>query len=180
MLCTVRLFFFELVKIFFCNCVLIRRHALRAKEKLREVWKEPAVRLQQVTAADSDLQTLLAPSVRTYFIPFYLAQCVFFRYGSYYYVSRQQEEKDWSDTASEYSAVSFRSERSERSVGSGLSSVSVLSTASRSSTSSTYSSKSSVFSIEGLDHTLLSRGVAGTGQDKGMKRSALPHLVSLK
>eukprot|EP01036_Dinobryon_divergens_P032397 gene32397-41971_t len=112
------------------------RHALRAKEKLREVWKEPAVRLQQVTAADSDLQTLLAPS----------------------------EEKDWSDTASEYSAVSFRSERSERSVGSGLSSVSVLSTASRSSTSSTYSSKSSVFSIEGLDHTLLSRGVAGTGQ----------------
>ena len=45
-------------------CVLIRRHALRAKEKLIEIWKEPAVRLQQVIAADSDLQTLLAPTVR--------------------------------------------------------------------------------------------------------------------
>lgn len=86
-----------------------------------------------------------------------------------------QEEKDWLDTASEYSTVSFRSERSERSVGSGLSSVSVLSTASRSSTSSTYSSKSSatasVFSIEGLDHTLLSRGVAGAGQVTKEKKS---------
>ena len=40
-----------------------RSEALRAKEKLLVIWKEPAIRLQQVTAADSDLHTLLAQSV---------------------------------------------------------------------------------------------------------------------
>lgn len=132
--------------------VSCRADASKAATKLETLWKDPSERLKQVALADLDLQNLLDPQGDES-------------------ADRGKEgpRGDWADTASEYSAFSAKSERSERSVGSGLSSASVLSTSSKSSSISA-ASKTSSFSIQGLDHTLLSRGSASDKPFNGKEK----------
>eukprot|EP01034_Spumella_vulgaris_P024576 gene24576-30941_t len=110
--------------------------------ELSVIWKDPADRLQKVSTTDTALLDELNGV-------------------------GNKDEAQTSDTASEYSAVtqqSMLSYRSDtRSIRSGTSTLSILSEMSQQSAQSAAAQSttpSTSFSIEGLDHSLLSRGKA--------------------
>lgn len=126
---------------------------LKQTAQIAELWKAPAERLAAIALVDTTLSSALA------------------------------DEEEIKDTASEFSAISSYSALSAISGMSALSSasavtgmssgstVSILSAISDSKRSITDSrSVSTAFSIQGLDHALLSRGTASTQEAPKYKR----------
>jgi hypothetical protein len=109
---------------------------------LNDMWADCPARLKKVSESDP----LLAEEVE------------------------QRIDGDVPDTASEYSAVSTFSRASAASVRSGTSAVSILSSLVTESTISE-SSSATAFSIEGLDHALLSRGKGSYNELEGKKKT---------
>lgn len=118
--------------------------------ELEALWADPEERLKRIAEAEPELKNeLFGPPVTDY--------------------DKDNGGVGGDDSRSEFSALtiqsgaSYISNASAASSRSGTSTVSVLSSLSIGANSATPSISQKSFSIEGLDHTLLSRGGAGTG-----------------
>lgn len=108
---------------------------------LKELWTDPEKRIEAAAANDVSLQRALK------------AEMIEEDY-------QQQKEMLASDTASEFSSATRHSLFSLQSGGSALSVLSARSSTSTTVGASSVAGSSSAFSIEGIDHALLSRGRA--------------------
>lgn len=136
-------------------------------EELTVMWKDPAQRLEQISTTDAALMEEMQMTA----------------------ADGEDDNASVADAASEYSAatqqsmMSTRSDRSDSSRQSGTSTVSILSQLSTASSSrggggGAGKEQSGAFSIEGIEHSLLSRGnvdhyessaVKGSGYSKGKR-----------
>ena len=108
--------------------------------ELGELWKNPVERMENVASTEADLQAELAEK------------------------DGDEAKEDVNDTSSEFSAATKYSTSSllstTSSIRSGTSTVSILSDISDKTSATSQSTSSTAFSIEGLEHSLLSRGTA--------------------
>eukprot|EP01038_Epipyxis_sp_PR26KG_P009194 gene9194-12400_t len=128
-------------------------HMSKLISEIKEMWENPLDRLDKMSAVDNDLLGDL------------IGQEAFLNKQRQLSGEEENDNKSEFSQISKYSNVSYRSTASRSSVMTGTSTLSILST----SSSQSALSQASSFSIEGLEHSLLSKGKASSGPISGNK-----------